>query len=269
MEFLPSFQPNKSRYMKFMDIGILLISLFFIFCDVLFTLFFIAYPTLPHLFGSLLPSDKLFLLPILHLYHVYSNTILLTQIYLNVTVMFIYGCVYLPIVIPELRLGRSKYRTSNALRKPDTLIWVYRMVQIIQEVVNQLVGRLLVPSQALFTLEFIFGCYTIIRHTRDLLLIAVLTISIWSIVPSLLWAGFLYSGGYLNSSGRKILNSWKYHHWPNKQVKQSMSKFVRSCRPLALCYGTIFVIRRQTLLIFLRGLIRGLMRALLTTKTTT
>lgn len=68
--------------------------------------------------------------------------------------------------------------------------------------------------------------------------------------------------------GVKALDSWKYHQWSNSYQKRLSGKFQKSCKPMQLSYGKTYVITRLTICVlkYLRGLCRGILKALLACK---
>lgn len=252
--------------MQFVDCCAFVLFLSMNICNACMCIFFILYPNLPNLPGNILPTDKWYWFPLVYIFTIYTNTILLLKCSFLACLALVYGIVYLPFVLNELCLGKTKYRATEHLRHSNNLFVVYRMTQIIQEMVNIIIGKLLFPAQAAVTLAYVFGCCIIIRHKKDLSITALTTIIIWSALPNFLWGTALYIGGYLHSSGRKILKSWKYCKWETRGERKLVLKFAKSCRPLMICYGSFFILRRQSLPMFVKGLIKGLQRGLLVRK---
>lgn len=73
----------------------------------------------------------------------------------------------------------------------------------------------------------------------------------WSI-----WSFILHVGGIFNSDSIKNLRSWKGKN-------RHLNKFRLGCRPLFLGFEGYFVMRRLSMLKFLKGVVRGTMRVLL------
>ncbi len=88
-------------------------------------------------------------------------------------------------------------------------------------------------------------------------------IIVWMLAGPIGWGLVLTMGGYLHSNGLKILNSWKQSRWMSSLEIKVMTRFARSCTPIMICYGKVFVVRKVSLMVFVRGLSRGLVRALL------
>lgn len=179
--------------------------------------------------------------------------------------VLVLGTIYIPFVVRELRVGyRKNYKCSVTLRYPENLQKVYRMVQILQILANQILGPFLIPFQVISTLLFVFSGYTVITYRDQLAEEAVVVVIMWVIVGPVGWGSVLSMGGYLHSNGLKILNSWKHSRWMSSQEKKVMARFARSCTPVTISYGKVYVVQSTSLMVFVRGLSRGLVRALLT-----
>lgn len=80
----------------------------------------------------------------------------------------------------------------------------------------------------------------------------------------IIWAWILEICGRYNAESKKTLDSWKFLEHRGKEEKKLMSKVRKSCRPFSFGEKGIFVIKRMTVLKFLRGIVKGTFRALLT-----
>lgn len=58
--------------------------------------------------------------------------------------------------------------------------------------------------------------------------------------------------------------SWKRHTWESKPKARYMRKFRKACRPLLIRYQETFVVKRITPFVYVKGVIRGIFRAVLT-----
>jgi len=79
----------------------------------------------------------------------------------------------------------------------------------------------------------------------------------------LVWSVALELSGRLELGSRRLLRSWKNWNW-SVADKKLLSKFRKSCRPICMRAGSYHVIQRTSVLKFLRGIVRGTFRALLT-----
>ncbi len=223
----------------------------------------LIYPGHPASFGHILPN-KWYSLLIVYLFSLYivpycfNYVLILTETVLPLVLLVI------RFVVNELRIGRPKYLSNDFFRTPQNLQLVYRMGQILMACINGLFGKLLIPFQTIATLLFVFGSYVTIKHHDKMKIISLLMILSWALLAAFGWGCILVMGGYLHSNGQKILTSWKKNVWKSRKERNEMKRFVKSCKPMAICYGKLFVIRRVSLMVFVRGLTRGLKRTILT-----
>jgi len=84
----------------------------------------------------------------------------------------------------------------------------------------------------------------------------------WTFIGLVVWLVALELSGRLELGSRRLLMSWKNWNWsvPNKKL---LSKFRKSCRPICKRAGSNHLIKRTSVLKFLKGIVRGT-RALLT-----
>lgn len=226
-------------------------------------LLFIVVPTLPNLSGNILPNTWYFF-PSNYMIPVQITIIHYANINLVLECMLIYGTVVLPFIVNELYLSSTKrYKSTPQLRKPSTLRVIYRTAQIVQWNINDLLGKFLIPLQTLCSILFIFGCFILIRHRETMHITMQVLLALWCVGGAMVWALFLIIGGYLHSKGIKLLNSWKHHSWTTKQERMEFHRFRLSCKSIRISFGSTYVIQRKSVMIFQRGLIRGIMRALL------
>lgn len=226
-------------------------------------LLFIFAPTLPNLTGNILPNTWYFF-PSNYIIPVHITIILYANINIVLECMLIYGTVVIPFIANELHLSDTKrYKSTPNLREPTTLRVVYRTAQIVQWNINDLLGKFIVPIQILCTILFVFGGFILIRHRETMHVTMQVLLASWCVVGPLAWALFLVMGGYLHSNGIQLLNSWKYHSWATAEERMEISRFRLSCKPIRIGFGNTYVIQRKSVMVFQRGLIRGIMRALL------
>ncbi len=190
---------------------------------------------------------------------VYMNLFTISQFIL------LYGALFVPFVIHELTLGRSHYKTIPQMRHPDTLQSVYRSIQILQlRIINEFVGIYIVPSQTIATLLFVSSSFVVIKNRDTLHSITLLIMICWAVIGPSFWLLCLVIGAYLHSKGKGILNSWKDHgQWDTVSKRKEMEKFRISCTSIMICYGKSFTMKKASVIVFIRGLIRGLKRILL------
>lgn len=223
---------------------------------------FLFYPNNPASFLHILPH-KWYTIFIMCMFYIYIIPYCYMHLLLLVQTVLPLGLLVIRILVKELRFGRPKYLSIDSLRKPQNLQIVYRMGQILILHTNALFGKILIPIQTFTTLMSVFGAYVAIKHNDKMKTMSLLMVLGWTLIAAVGWGLCLTLGGYLHSNGQKILGSWRKYEWKSKKERNEMKKFVRSCKPIVICYGKIFVVRRVSLMIFVRGLTRGLVRVIL------
>lgn len=178
--------------------------------------------------------------------------------------LIICGGTIMPFAGKELFLDKKTYKTVQSLRQPQKLCLVYRQVQIFVGVFLSVVGYLLVPAQTLITQLVVFSPILLTQHERNLgSTMKLVTIS-WNFIVVLTWIIILSLSGQIYQYGEMILLSWKYHKWETRFESKLMSKFRKSSKPFMINCGRTFVVRRITVLKFIRDLTTGVFRALMT-----
>lgn len=253
---------------------ILLSSLVLCFTTLLLlNLFYFFFPTTPVFIGKyflLYLSDpkwhliKISILAICYSYHFILNFIL----YMNLAAFqihwILWGGTVVPFVLQELNTGNKYYKTIPSLRSPEKLILAYRQVQVLFTNIVPIYGRLLVPAQTLITQLVIFASFLLCKHKNKMDDTMKMVLISWAFLSTITWLGVLQLGGHLHKNGKQLLKSWKFHKWANREETRIMNKFRKSCKPLMMHHGGTYIIKRITVLKFIRGLIKGIFRTLLT-----
>ncbi len=114
----------------------------------------------------------------------------------------------------------------------------------------------------------IFLIFVLLKYWLVLNMYAKVPLVLAVFVSITVWTGVIVIGKYLSAKGNVLLHSWDGIIWYSKKETNIMKKFRRSCKPLTYCCGTQFVIGKGSLFVFYRGVVRGIVRALLTTQST-
>lgn len=230
-----------------------------------FSTFFILCPALPNLFGCIISSSFVWttLSSIIHCYYLFIYHM---QLYVIILLAEVYGILFLPLICQEVRLGRKSYNLASCLRQPENLIRIYRALQLYHNMVSNWIGVFLFPLHALCALIFILGSFILIKMRANMTYLQVTIFISFTIGSLILWSLILVIYGNVNHNGIKILKSWKAFCWKSKYDKLLMQKFRVSCQPITVSWHKTFIIRRATLLIYLKGVSRGLFRILLANK---
>lgn len=243
--------------------GHLLIGFTFVIANILTGVFFISFATIIGLPGSVLPN-RWWLFPLIYLLP--SGVLSLTNVNISnvMTITLTLGIFGFP-VAKELRVGRrnSVYEMRPEFRQTDNLMRTYKSMEILVAKTNRMLGPILFPMQSLSTLVCVFGSFEVIKHRGFLETKVIAMLGTWAFILPVTWSIVLIIGGYVHNQGNKILSSWKQTPWGSRKERVVMAKFRRSCRPLMMAWGKAFVLKRVSILVFYRGLTRGIVRALL------
>lgn len=185
----------------------------------------------------------------------------------NVTVSLIYLYYLVFFITKELPPGRSRYSSSDMLREAYHFKRIYRCFQVYNAHVMGIFGFLFFFAHFVFSTTPMFINFVLIRYWQELHAAIKLLLIIWVAGIVIFWTGVLHTGGCLFLSNKKIISFWrKYDRWKTEGEAKGMRKFAKSCTPIVICFGKQFVVKSLTLLKFHKGLGRGILRALLTTK---
>ncbi len=178
---------------------------------------------------------------------------------------------YLTVIFTkELKLGqgRSKYRSLDILRtKSENLRHIYRCFQIINSNAMCFMGRFMAISHALCTIVPVLCNFILIRYWNTLDTLSKCPVIFGIPVALGYWTFVLQIGKYLFVRSHKILNSWKKHAWEDKMERKVMGKFVKSCRPVVLCWNKSLVFARITQFNYIKCIMRATFKVLLATRT--
>lgn len=266
---MPYYDPNREWNAKLFELILLVASSFGFGMLVATCTYFYLCPFSSVLIGSTIPPTTNILLIPLRLFMIYVFPHYLTFSYsafasILLVAVTLYGVVTFPFLVRELNLGRKCYKTERLLRQPLEIIHVYRSAQILQLNANNVVQYLIIPSQTLVLYLTLFACVMIIKFGNVMSPSSKGMLSSWAFVACTAWTMVLMVGGYMHWYGKKVLESWKYYKWPRNGDKRVMSRFRKSCKPFMINFGKYYVIRRLSVLKFLRGISRGIFRSLLT-----
>lgn len=176
-----------------------------------------------------------------------------------------------PILSKEFRAQLPyglNHRTLSKLRLPQNLSIEYRKFEILHSLVIHCISIAIVPFNSA-VLHFILFCnFMLIRHGHSLDNLSLALLIIWTLVLQGFWLMVLEVGGRFHKFSKSTLNSWKFLNIKDKCKKKYMKKFRKSCKPLYLGMQGYFVMNRLSVLKFLRGVIRGTFRTVVTLKET-
>jgi hypothetical protein len=239
-----------------------------------FTVFchFLAFPRNPVYLASLVPEENnsVFLIAGLINGIFYFCTLMgvMFRLIFILSILVNFALSLYPLISCELRSNRNSYRTMSCLRTPHILIPFYRNLEVMVKLFNEIIRPSIIPMQAMITQFTLFSVYTLMvgwsKADMEFVVKVILLLGIVAAVGC--WSFLLQFGGWFSENSSKTLNSWKFFKL-KKQEKKYLSKFRKSCRPLCIRvdeeYGQCRI-GRLSVLKFLKGIIRGIFRALLT-----
>jgi hypothetical protein len=174
-----------------------------------------------------------------------------------------------PIINCELRSNRKSYGTIDQLRNVNSLVKFYRGVEYIVKLYNESSQPTVLPLNFAVTQFSLYCTYTLITgwNSIDQTMKLVLILALFSAVAP--WTAFLRFGGWFLMNSKETLRSWKHFKILCNEDSKYLSKFKKSCRPLAMRaeedYGQ-YMVKRLSLLKFLHRIIKQTLSALLTFK---
>jgi hypothetical protein len=159
-----------------------------------------------------------------------------------------------------------EYRTSHKMRRVENFPTEYRTLELLHKRGIAFYGLIIIPAQTLFGQFILYSNYTLIRHWNELGIVMKYLILFIDLTVIFFWNVTLEACGRFHMDATKAQKSWKLLPVRNNKEAKYLSKFRKSSRPLAIGAGEIFKIKRLTVLKFLRGIVKGTFRALLTIK---
>ncbi|CAL8106442.1 unnamed protein product [Orchesella dallaii] len=263
--YQPFYDRNKSLRGILIDIFVLVIAGGIGLTQGMVCLTMILFPRAPVFFTNVLCATQCNSIQIaaISFFQFYVTCIIYWNVGFTVMMLFLYGIVVFSMLIDEFCLNLRKYRTIDTFRNLDDLMFNYRCFQILQSCSMEVFGYILVPIQSTIMNLVVFCNFMMLIHGSELQIITLATMSLWSILCTSSWTFILFLGGYMHKSSERTFRSWKVHPWGSKNERKIMSKFRKSCRPVLIQFGNMYVIRKRTCLKFLRGITKGTFRALL------
>ncbi len=221
--------------------------------------------------GTTLPSSHLSfpVRSVLCLVHTYLFCYLSLASSLLCGIIFSYLFYITFLYTTELRLGlpSKKNRSRSHIRENvKNLQCVFRAFQVLHKYWMNFFGPYILVFHGAFMISTIFHFFVAIRYWPGLQTYAKIPLVGGGIVNLIIWTNLLEFGRIMFSRGSKVLSSWKGNKWKSRDENRAMAKFRVSCEPLLIAHGTQFVIRRGNLFLFYKGIMRGIVRVLLTTK---
>jgi hypothetical protein len=182
------------------------------------------------------------------------------------SLIFFHTAAVVPILSNEL-MGAPKtrkYRTKDELRRLPNLVFEYRKIELLHKQSMMIYGILIIPAQSLLAQFILYSNFTLIRHWSDLGRTMQVMILVLSFAMFTSWCLILEISGRFHVNSIRLLKSWKMLEFRSKYEAKYLSKFRKGCRPLSIGLPGYIKIKRLTVLKFMKGIVGGTFRALLT-----
>lgn len=166
-----------------------------------------------------------------------------------------------PIMSTDLRAGRQT--RQDDLLSLKHLSFEYRCFEIMHYIEMEMYGNLFVPLHTLIYILIIFPLAILIQHSSHMDNKTIIIILNRSVGFCIFWGTTLRFGGYYFAQNVKTLRSWGKLDLSCGD-KLYMRKFVKSCKPLQIGDQARFKFTKLSILFFIRGISRGVVRVLLT-----
>lgn len=269
-KYLPNYDSNQSPFSYGFDIILVSLTGFLLFALGANCIVYFAFPRAPFLPCSILPkSTPLLIMGFICYFGPYVGILIAYFGFATICIFtLLYAMILFRFILTEFRVNQKSYRAISKLRNSPFIMLEWRIVQIIQLQVNNVLGPALFPVHSLFVKLVVFSLYMIIQRGREISYAVKLITQIFAIMSITFWGSVLFLGGTVHLSGQRILKSWKYHKWRNlsNRERKILSRFRKSCYPLSIGCGRAYVIRRVSILKFFRQISIGLFRSLLALK---
>ncbi len=266
---MPAFDPESSKLNKNMEILIYAFSTSVLFTFLCGIALLIYDPTSVVFFGALVPSQYYSYFPVGTIVIVYHTFYLFLTCFNLIYTIVIFGIFVLYVTVfltKEMNMSRNRYKTLDILREPENLRIVYRAFQVLFANMICFLGPFISLAHGFCVIGPIFCNFLLIRYWGNLEPVNKLFVVLLAIILFSFWTFVLQLGKYLFVRGNKILGSWKRKRWGNEIERKVMKRFHKSCRLILIRCGNQLVFVRITQFNFVKAILRGTFRSLLTSK---
>lgn len=269
---MPHFDPDNSTLNKLVDTFLTMMLASYMTAVFLMSAFLLYDPQgsvhLGVLISTVYFNDYVLLRWLINSFQIYLILVFNVSNFIVAVTSFPIGFYMAILITRELRLGRRNYISIHSLRVHGiSMRHVFRSFQVLVNVVMGVWGILIFVSHAACTISSVFVNFVLIAYWNQLHVFTKAPMLIGTVVITVVWSTVLEVGSYMCVRGGKVLNSWKRGDWKGHALENKiMSKFRVSCMPIRIAYGHQFVVKRETLLVYFKGVVRGTFRTLLTMK---
>ncbi|CAL8140113.1 unnamed protein product [Orchesella dallaii] len=270
-EFMPNFDAEKFPPNKLHDLSGFLTGFYHPFAATVITCHYIIFPDWPSYITSLIPSESL-TLPIKIAFGIFwfcELQMIWAILLINFVGMTTIGK-YLGIILdeffcqPRVRGVTINYLTTPKFRDMDTIRMNLRKLQVFHLNLMELFSLTIVPAQSLILNLTLFSNFSLIRYWKQMNVTNIAILLLWAIGGTFACLLMITSCAYLTDKSNMILRSARSKDWGSRKNNKVMGKFLKSCQPLRFGHGKMYVIKQKSVLKFLKTLVRGTFRVLLT-----
>lgn len=263
---MPDFDPNKNRLACTLDF-IIFLAVFLMLQMFLFMSCVCIWNSRELIFlGALIP--EMYYYTPLNILGICLNIYLFLILMVSAVIAEVLGITYVyyltQVFTKELTLGRKKYRTTDSLRDARNIRLIYRSFQVLNSNVMWFAGPFILFGHASLMIFPIYGNMLLFKYWHILIPVVRAFILLLTLFVICLWLIVLQLGNYLYSRGDKMLVSWMHSNWGSKQEYRNMIRFRKSCAFVLIRFQSTFVIKRITPFLYVKSVIRGTLRSMLT-----
>lgn len=166
------------------------------------------------------------------------------------------------------RLISNRQHSVSSLRKPENLRMIYIQLEILHKNFQDFFGIIIIPIYAIVVNLVLFSNFSLIRYWGMLNFVIKCILLIWSVNSALILILMYAFFGNVHNLAAKVLKSilQKEGGWGTKVQTVEMKKFVKSRKLLSYGFGKIYIIKRLSVLKFLKAVSYGTFKLLLTIK---
>lgn len=278
---MPTYNAQNSHENRKLIILIKILWVYQICIAVAFSSHYFGFPQSPLYITS--EIDKKFMNPIVYFSYglLYSRLVFTTTLSFTflLIILLVYHFLFVPIYSVEFRLGSPPgQRSSDELRTIQLFPPMYRCLEIIIGMQNQVISMAFIPLQTGFWWLDIFTFLALNRYWNSLHKVQRVVLTIFATGCTILWSVTLKIYGNMGVWNNKTRASWKravamdtgswhgYSKLNPEKDKAYMRRFQRSCRPMYVAHGKFFVVKPMTVLNFVRKVSWGALKGLLMTR---
>lgn len=274
--FMKSRNPNTCLKNRYFDILLYLIGKVMPLTGFLISLHCHFYPDWPVYLTSLVPPEHLkWYIRVgfsIGFWYGHQSAWAILQV---VVVIFLLNIWYMLILFREFYCddGRplskriiKSHQTSKGFREFETIKYYYLQLEILHIVWLDIVAIIFMPMNMVTNNVALFCNFNLIRDWQNINFSNAFVLLVWSVFSSvavLVCFGFL---GDIRSKGKRVLMSMRGKHWGSRMNNRCMAKFLRGRQPICYSYRRMYIIKRTSVLKFIKSVTRGTFRALLAIK---